>query len=134
MKRCLFLCMYGWLIKIKWNIITWKRIILQSFKYGRFYWCRLCTRKKCLKEFDIKNLGEYHDLYVEGNTLMLADVFEIFPNVCLKIYKLGPACFLSAPVLARQTSSQKKSKIRYFSRYRYVINGRKSFRRRNMSD
>ena len=70
-----------------------------------------------MKEFDIKNLGEYHDLYVEGNTLMLADVFEIFPNVCLKIYKLGPARFLSAPVLARQTSSQKKSKIRYFSRY-----------------
>ena len=32
-----------------------------------------------------RNLGEYHDLYVQGNTLLLADVFENFRNMCLKI-------------------------------------------------
>ena len=40
------------------------------------------------------------DLYVQRNTLLLADVFENFRNMCLKIYKLDPAKFLSAPGLA----------------------------------
>ena len=34
--------------------------------------------KKILKGFEIKNLGEYHDLYVQSDTLLLADVFENF--------------------------------------------------------
>ena len=42
--------------------------------------------KRVCKEFEIKNLGEYHDLYVQSNTLLLADVFENFQNMCLKIY------------------------------------------------
>ena len=37
------------------------------------------------KDFETKNLGEYHDLYVQSNTLLLADVFENFRNMCLKI-------------------------------------------------
>ena len=52
--------------------------------------------KKVCKDFEIKNLGEYHDLYVQSDTL-LADVFENFRNMCLKIYKLDPTKFLSAP-------------------------------------
>ena len=32
--------------------------------------------KRVTKDFEIKKLGEYHDLYVQGNTLLLADVFE----------------------------------------------------------
>ena len=56
--------------------------------------------KRVCKDFEIKNLGEYHDLYVQSNTLLLADVFENFRNMCLKIYKLYPAKFLSAPGLA----------------------------------
>ena len=42
--------------------------------------------KKVWDVFKIKNLGEYHDLYVQSDTLLLADVFENFRNMCLNIY------------------------------------------------
>ena len=56
--------------------------------------------QKVWKEFKIKNLGENHDLYVQSDTLLLADVFENFRNKCIEIYELDPAHFLSAPGLA----------------------------------
>ena len=43
--------------------------------------------KKVCKDIWIKNVGEYHDLYVQSDTLLLADVFENFRNMCSKIYK-----------------------------------------------
>ena len=58
--------------------------------------------------FEIKNLGEYHDLYVQSDTLLLADVFENFRDKCIEIYELGPAHFLSAPGLAWQACLKKK--------------------------
>ena len=67
--------------------------------------------KRVCKEFEIKNLGEYHDLYVQSDTLMLADVFENFRNMCLKIYKLDPAKFLSALRSAWQ-AALKKTKVK----------------------
>ena len=54
-----------------------------------------------------KNLGDYHDLYVQSDTLLLADVFENFRNMCIKVYWIDPAHFLSAPGLAWQASSKK---------------------------
>ena len=41
--------------------------------------------KRVSKDFEIKNLGEYHYLYVQSNALLLADVFENFRNMCLEI-------------------------------------------------
>ena len=52
------------------------------------------------KKFKLKNLGEYHDLYVQSDTLLLADVFENFRNMCMKVYELDPAHFLSLSGLA----------------------------------
>ena len=45
-------------------------------------------------------MGGYHDLYIQSDTLMLADVFENFRNMCLEIYELDPGKFPSAPGLA----------------------------------
>ena len=43
--------------------------------------------------FEIKNLGDYHDLYVLSDILLLADVFENFRDKCIKICELDPANF-----------------------------------------
>ena len=59
------------------------------------------------KKFDIKNLSEYHDLYVRSDTLLLADVFENFRNACMKNYELDPAHFVSLPGLALQACLKK---------------------------
>ena len=77
------------------NIITWKKF-LQSFKYD-IADADYAHIKRICKDFEIKNVGEYHDLYVRRNTLLLADVFENFQNIFLDIYELDPTCFLIAP-------------------------------------
>ena len=59
------------------------------------------------KKFNINNLGEYHDLYVRSDTLLLADIFENFRQSCLKTYELDPAHFVSLPGLAWQACLKK---------------------------
>ena len=56
--------------------------------------------QKMFDEFGLKNLGDNHDLYVQRDTLLLADVLENLRNKCIEIYELDPAHFLSAPGLA----------------------------------
>ena len=66
--------------------------------------------KKIWEAFEIKNLGEYHDLYTQGDTLLLADVFENFTDKCIEIYELDPAHLLPAAGLAWQ-ACLKKTKV-----------------------
>ena len=54
-----------------------------------------------------ENVGDYHDLYVKSDTLLFADVFENFRNMCIKVYELDPTHFLSAPGLAWQACLKK---------------------------
>ena len=54
------------------------------------------------KKFSMNNLGDYHDLYVRSDILLLADIFENFRQSCLENYELDPAHFVSLPGLAWQ--------------------------------
>ena len=63
--------------------------------------------QKVWNVFEIKNGGEYHDLYVQSDTLLLADVFENIRSMCIEIYGLDPVYFVSAPGLAWQTCLKK---------------------------
>ena len=63
--------------------------------------------KGICKDFEIKNLGEYHDWYLKSDILLLADVFENFRKMCLEIYELDSAKFLSVPELAGQVALKK---------------------------
>ena len=54
------------------------------------------------REFKINNLGDYHDIYVKSDTLLLADIFENFRKKCLETYELDQAYFSSLPRLAWQ--------------------------------
>ena len=67
--------------------------------------------KKVCRDFDIKTLGEYYDLYVQSNALLLADVFENFRNMHLKIYELDPAKFPSVSGLAWKVAL-KRTKVK----------------------
>ena len=52
--------------------------------------------------FEINNIGDYHDLYVQSDTLLLADVYENFRNMCFEKYQLDPTYFVPAPGLSWQ--------------------------------
>ena len=59
------------------------------------------------KGFKLENFGDYHDLYVQSDTLLLADVFNNFRDMCIKEYELNPAHFLSLLGLAWQACLKK---------------------------
>ena len=63
--------------------------------------------ERVFKNLNNENLGEYHDLYVQSDTLLLADVFENFRKTCVKVYELTLAQFLLAPGLALQACLKK---------------------------
>ncbi|KAL9971964.1 hypothetical protein ACROYT_G018195 [Oculina patagonica] len=52
------------------------------------------------KTFGCKTLGDYHDLYVETDVTLLADIFENFRNICKEKYELDPANYFTSPGLS----------------------------------
>ena len=77
----------------------------------KYYW----NAQKVFEEFCIY-IYEYHDSYIQSDTLLLPDVFENFRNISLEIYRPDPVYFLSAPALAWQACLKKTSKIRIINR------------------
>ena len=63
--------------------------------------------QKMWEVFEIKNLGEYHDLYIKIDAYLLANVFEKFRDKCTEIYGLDPSYFYTAPGLAWQACFKK---------------------------
>ena len=72
--------------------------------------------KRVCKYFKTKELGKYHDLYVQSDTLLLADVFQNFRNICLKMYELDTAkkIVISRICMARSFKKD-QSKTRLFN-------------------
>ena len=66
--------------------------------------------QKVWEVFGINNLGEYHDIYVQSDILLLANVFENFRDMRIEIDQLDPAHILSASGLAWQACF-KKTKV-----------------------
>ena len=58
------------------------------------------TWNKIWHEFNMKNMGDYHDHYLRKNVLLLADVFEKLIVTCLTFYKLDPCRYFSSPWLS----------------------------------
>ena len=88
------------------------------------------------KTFKLNNLGDYHDLYVQSDTLLLADIFENFRKACIKTYELDPTHFISLPGLAWQACLKKKTgvELELLTDYdMYVVNDRIRYKRWNMS-
>ena len=56
--------------------------------------------QKVWKHFNIKNMGEYHDLYLKTDVILLADIFGNFRDLCVKNYKLDPAWYYTSPGLS----------------------------------
>ena len=91
-------------------IDNWERFNETSLPSKKEFYCNLHMEdidetdyrhgNKVFKSFKLDNLGDYHDLYVQSDALLLADVFENFRNMCIKVYELDPAHFVSLPGLA----------------------------------
>ena len=59
-----------------------------------------CHAKKVWNTFQLQTMGEYHNLYLKSDILLLADVFENFRKTCLKSYKLDPCRYYTSPSLS----------------------------------
>ena len=85
--------------KVFYSKLNLKDITDKDYAHGQRVW----------EEFKIKYRGEYHDLYVQSETLLLEDVFGNFKNKCIEIYGLDPAHFVSAPGLAWQACLKRQN-------------------------
>ena len=61
------------------------------------------TCKKTKDKFEMKNMGDYHDHYLQKDVLLLVDAFEKFIDMCLKYYGLDPYHYFSSPGLSWDT-------------------------------
>ena len=64
-------------------------------------------KKSVCKDFKISKIGEYYDLHVQSDSLLLAEVFKNCRNMCLEIYELDLVKFLSVPGLTWQAALRK---------------------------
>ena len=72
------------------SILNNKHISNEDYEHAKNIW----------NTFNLKNMGEYHDLYLKSDILLLVDVFENFRKTCLEYYKLDPCHYFTSPGLS----------------------------------
>ena len=104
--KCKGVYPYEWVDSFKkfnWSCLLSKECFFSSLKGKGICdeeYSRAC---KVWNVFDMKTFGEYHDLYLKCDVLLLCDVFEKFIDSCLKYYGLDPCHYFSSPGLAWDT-------------------------------
>ena len=98
--------MDGW-NKVNEKLIPRKELFYSNLTLENISEVDYMHANNVFKTFELNNLGDYHDLYVISDTLLLADVFENFRNAFLSNYELDPAHFVSLPGLAWQNCLKK---------------------------
>ena len=73
-----------------YSILNDQHIANEEYDHARKVW----------ETFSIKTMGEYHDLYLKTDVLLLADVLESFRKTCLQYYKLDPCHYFTSPGLS----------------------------------
>ena len=73
-----------------YSILNNEHISDENYKHAQNVW----------NIFNLKNMGEYHDLYLQSDILLLTDVFENFRKTCLEYYKLDPCHYFTSPGLS----------------------------------
>jgi len=73
-----------------YSILSGEHITDKTYQHALNVW----------KTFKLKTMGEYHDLYLKTDVLLLADVFENFRKVCNEYYKLDPCHYFTSPGLS----------------------------------
>ena len=73
-----------------YSILNNEHILDEQYKHAQNVW----------DTFNLKTMGDYHDLYLKSDILLLADVFENFRKTCLQYYKLDPCHYFTSPGLS----------------------------------
>ena len=73
-----------------YSILNNEHISDENYQHAKNVW----------NTFNLKNMGEYHDLYLQSDILLLTDVFENFRKTCLEYYKLDPCHYFTSPGLS----------------------------------
>ena len=73
-----------------YSILNNGHITDEDYKHAQTVW----------ETFNLNTMGDYHNLYLKSDILLLADVFENFRKTCLQYYKLDPCHYFTSPGLS----------------------------------